>query len=147
WLNPPSGGNNRPDVRPPNERAAIPVPGVHFKDVTKTAGINFQHFNGASGKKLLPETLGSGVAFLDFDDDGWPDILFINGRPWPGFPHQGPMPMPVLYRNKRDGTFEDVTKQMGLDVPMFGMGVTVGDYDNDGYPDVFISCVGKHRLF
>jgi len=94
---------------------------------------------------LLPETLGSGCAFLDYDADGWQDILLINGMDWPGRKRQRSTLR--LYKNNRNGTFMDVTKAAGLDVEMYGMGVAVGDYNNDGFPDIFITCVGQNRLF
>jgi hypothetical protein len=119
--------------------------GFHFTNVTAAAGIQFQHNSGAYGGKLLPETLGSGCAFLDYDRDGWQDILLVNGMDWPG--HQRQRSTLKLYRNNRDGTFSDVTKAAGLDVEMYGMGVAAGDYNNDGFPDIFISCVGQSRLF
>ena len=121
--------------------------GLDFRlvDVTSAAGIHFHHNTGAYGGKLLPETLGSGCAFLDYDADGWQDILLINGMDWPGHKRQ---PTTLrLYHNNRNGTFTDVTRHAGLDIEMYGMGVAVGDYNNDGYPDVFISCVGQNRLF
>jgi len=120
-------------------------PGFRFTDVTGAAGIHFEHNSGAYGGKLLPETLGSGCAFLDYDADGWQDILLVNSMDWPG--HKRQRTTMKLYRNNRNGTFTDVTKDAGLDVEMYGMGVAVGDYNNDGYPDVFISCVGQSRLF
>ena len=116
-----------------------------FADVTSVAGLQFQHNSGAYGGKLLPETLGSGCAFLDYDRDGWQDILLINGMDWPG--HKRQRSTLRLYRNNRNGTFTDVTKSSGLDLEMYGMGVAVGDYNNDGFPDIFISCVGQSRLF
>jgi len=116
-----------------------------FADVTAQAGINFNHNSGAYGGKLLPETLGSGCAFLDYDADGWPDILLINSMDWPG--HKRQRSTLKLYRNNRNGTFTDVTKAAGLDVELYGMGVAVADYDNDGFPDIFISCIGQSRLF
>lgn len=128
-------------------RQAIPVPEVPFVDVTKAAGITFTHENGLSGKKLLPETMGGGVAVLDFDRDGWQDLFFVNSCPWPGHQGRDEKATSHLYRNKGNGTFEDVTQAMGLNRPMYGMGVTVGDYNNDGYPDLFISCVGQNCLF
>jgi len=103
------------------------------------------HNNGAFGGKLLPETLGSGCAFLDYDGDGWQDILLINGSGWPG--HKRQRSTMKLYRNNRNGTFTDVTRAAGLDIEMYGMGVAVGDYNNDGFPDIFITCVGQNRLF
>jgi hypothetical protein len=125
--------------------AAGGEPGFRFADVTVAAGIHFQHNSGAYGGKLLPETLGSGCAFLDYDADGWQDILLVNSMDWPG--HKRQRTVLKLYHNNRNGTFTDVTKAAGLDVEMYGMGVAVGDYNNDGFPDVFISCVGQSRLF
>ncbi len=93
----------------------------------------------------MPETLGAGCAFLDYDGDGWQDILLINGMDWPGHKHQ--RSTLKLYRNNRDGTFSDVTHHAGLDLEMYGMGVAVGDYDNDGYPDILVTCVGQNVLF
>ncbi|GAC1701942.1 MAG: CRTAC1 family protein [Candidatus Acidiferrum sp.] len=123
---------------------APPLP-FRFADVTSAAGIQFQHNSGAYGGKFLPETLGSGCAFLDFDQDGWQDILLVNGMDWPG--HKKQRSTLRLYRNNRNGTFTDVTHSAGLDLEMYGMGVAVGDYNNDGFPDLYISCVGQSRLF
>ena len=120
-------------------------PGFRLTDVTSAAGIQFQHNSGAYGGKLLPETLGSGCAFLDYDADGWQDILLINGMDWPQ--HKRQRTTLRLYRNNRDGTFTDVTHRAGLDVEMYGMGVAVGDYNNDGFPDILVTCVGQNRLF
>jgi hypothetical protein len=127
--------------------AAAPAtsPGFRFVDVTATAGIQFQHNSGSFGGKFLPETLGSGCAFLDYDRDGWQDIILINGMDWPG--HKQRRSTLRLYHNNRNGTFTDVTARAGLDVEMYGMGVAVADYDNDGFPDIFITCVGQNRLF
>ena len=106
--------------------------------------MQFRHNSGAYGGKLLPETLGAGCAFLDYDGDGWQDILLINGMDWPG--HKRERSTLKLYRNNRNGTFSDVTRSAGLDIEMYGMGVAVGDYDNDGYPDILVTCVGQNRL-
>jgi len=125
--------------------AMAPQLGLKFTDVTAQAGIHFQHNSGAYGGKLLPETLGSGCAFLDYDNDGWQDILLVNAMDWPG--HKRQRSTPRLYHNNRDSTFTDVTKATGLDIEMYGMGVAVGDYDNDGFPDLLITCVGQSRLF
>lgn len=119
-------------------------PSVRFTDVTEAAGIRFKHVNGAAGDKLLPETMGGGVAVIDFDRDGKPDLFFVNSRPWPGQPGSATQ---ALYRNKGDGTFEDVTQAAGLAVELYGMGAAVGDIDNDGWPDLFLSAVGGNRLF
>jgi hypothetical protein len=125
--------------------SAPPQALVVFTDATQAAGIRFKHVSGAFGKKYLPETMGSGAAFLDFDGDGWQDILLVNSKNWPGRP--GPRSIPALYRNNHDGTFTDVTKAAGLDVEMYGMGVTAADYDNDGRVDVYLTALGGNHLF
>jgi enediyne biosynthesis protein E4 len=118
---------------------------VQFRDITAQAGIHFVHNNAAFGKKWLPETLGAGCAFIDYDNDGYPDILLVNGEDWPG---RAKAPSTLkLYHNNRDGTFTDVTRKAGLAVSMFGMGVAVADYDNDGHDDLFITALGQSRLF
>ncbi|MGH9654608.1 MAG: CRTAC1 family protein [Bryobacteraceae bacterium] len=118
--------------------------GVRFTDVTASAGIHFRHYNGAKGKKWLPETMGSGCAFVDLDGDGWPDILLLNDKDWkPGRTRH----TLALYKNNRNGTFTDVTKGSGLDIPMYAMGVAVADYDNDGLPDIYITALGGDHLF
>jgi enediyne biosynthesis protein E4 len=121
------------------------APSFLLKDVSKAAGIDFKHNSGAYGGKLLPETLGSGCAFLDYDGDGYQDILLVNSMDWPG--HKRSRSTLRLYRNNRNGSFADVTKAAGLDVELYGMGVAIGDYNNDGFPDVLITCVGQNRLF
>src|SRR5436309_2247895 len=118
---------------------------IQFRDVTQLAGIHFVHNNGAFGKKFLPETMGPGVAFIDYDNDDWPDIFLVNGMDWPG--HVQKHSTPKLYHNNHDGTFTDVTHKAGLDVEMFGLGVAVGDYDNDGFDDLFVTAYGQSRLF
>jgi enediyne biosynthesis protein E4 len=128
---------------------AVPDTGFRLVDVTSQSGIRFRHNSGAYGGKLLPETLGSGCAFLDYDRDGWQDILLVNGANWPGQKRDNnsePSRL-KLYRNNRNGTFSDVTRSAGLDIEMYGMGVAIGDYDNDGFPDILITCVGQNRLF
>jgi len=126
--------------------AAQPPPAIpQFTDATASAGIRFRHTNGAFGKKYLPETLGSGVAFLDVDNDGWQDILLVNSRTWPG--QTGPPSYPALYRNNHNGTFSDITRTAGLAVEMYGLGVTAADYDNDGDVDIYITALGPNHLF
>lgn len=121
------------------------APGFQLVDVTASAGLQFRHNNGAYGGKLLPETLGSGCAFLDYDGDGWQDILLVNGMDWAG--HTRQRSTLRLYRNNRNGAFTDVTRAAGLDVELYGMGVTVGDFNNDAFPDLLVTCVGQNRLF
>ena len=122
-----------------------PANAITFRDITQKAGIHFVHNNAALGKKYLPETMGPGVAFIDYDNDGWPDIFVVNGMDWPG--HASKHSTPKLYHNNHDGTFTDVTHKAGLDIEMFGMGVAVGDYDNDGYDDLFVTALGQSHLF
>jgi hypothetical protein len=117
---------------------------VVFTDVTAKAGIHFIHNAGRTGKKYLPETLGAGCAFFDADGDGWQDILLINGK---DFTPTGRRSRAALYRNNHDGTFTDITAGSGLDVEMYGMGVAIGDYDNDGRDDVYITALGGDHLF
>jgi hypothetical protein len=135
-----------PPVRPVEVKPEA-LPDVKFADVTKEAGIHFVHYNGAVGGKLLPETMGAGVAFIDYDLDGDPDLFFVNSSAWPG--HDGPSPAPTqaLYRNDGKGHFEDVSKAAGLDKTFYGQGVAVGDYDNDGDPDLYVTAMGGGHLF
>jgi hypothetical protein len=132
---------------PPTSLENPPRPSspIEFTDVTAQAGIHFKHNSGAFGKKYLPETMGSGVCFLDYDNDGWQDILLVNSMDWPG--HKSGNSFPALYHNNKDGTFTDVTRQAGLAVEMYGLGCAVADYDNDGYDDIYITTVGSNHLF
>jgi hypothetical protein len=117
---------------------------VQFKDVTTAAGIRFTHNSGRAGKKYLPETMGSGGAFLDMDGDGWQDILLLNSKDWAA---RGRRSISALYKNNRNGTFTNVTAGSGLDAEMYAMGVAVADYDNDGREDVYITALEGDRLF
>jgi hypothetical protein len=139
WLAVASALSGQAPTSPP---ASSPVT---FRDITQKAGIHFVHNNAAFGKKYLPETMGPGVAFIDYDNDGWQDIFVANGTDWPGRPPKHSTPK--LYHNNHDGTFTDVTHKASLDVELFGMGVAVGDYDNDGFDDLFITTMGQSRLF
>ena len=128
--------------------SAAEMPTVRFTDITRQAGITFVHENGAYGDKLLPETMGGGVAFLDYDNDGKPDLLFINSSFWPGHIPAGKRPpLMALYHNEGNGKFKDVTAGSGLDISLYGMGVACGDYDNDGLVDIFITAVGGNHLY
>ena len=120
--------------------------GVVFKDVTRSAGIRFMHDNGGSGREYMPESMGSGCAFWDYDGDGDADILLINCAP---LHERGSEPPPTmaLYRNNGDGRFSDVTARAGLDQPMYGMGCAAGDYDNDGDSDLYVAGLGANRLY
>lgn len=120
------------------------IPGVKFTDVTSAAGIHFVHNAGKAGKKYLPETLGSGAAFIDADGDGWIDILLVNSKDWTP---RGRKSLCALYRNNHNGTFTDITAGSGLDTEMYGIGVAVGDFDNDGRDDVYITALEGDRLF
>ena len=122
-----------------------PAQNIQFRDITSEAGIHFVHNNGAFGKKYLPETMGPGCAFIDYDNDGWPDIVLVNGENWSG--HAGPATSLQLYHNNHDGTFTDVTRKAGLAISRFGLGVAVGDYDNDGHDDLFVTALGQSHLF
>src|SRR5258706_602810 len=115
-----------PSASPTPPRPSGPV---EFTDVSAQAGIHFKHNSGAFGKKYLPETLGTGCAFLDFDNDGWQDILIVNSTAWPE--RKTPRTFLALYHNNQDGTFTDVTRQAGLAVEMYGIGVAAADYAND----------------
>ena len=129
--------------------SAMPAPRpsgpIQFTDITEQAGIHFKHNTGAFGKKYLPETMGNGACFLDYDNDGWQDILIVNSMDWPE--HKTGKSYSALYHNNHDDTFTDVTKQAGLAVEMYGLGCAVADYDNDGYEDIYITGVSGNRLF
>jgi hypothetical protein len=119
--------------------------GVAFTDVTAISGIKFTHNSGRAGKKWLPETLGSGGAFFDYDGDGWLDVFLVNSKDWT--PKPGRRSLSALYRNTGTGKFVNVTAGSGLDVELFGFGVAAGDYDNDGRPDLYVTALEGDRLF
>src|SRR5215475_14846452 len=105
--------------------AGAQAPSVRFTDISQSSGIHFIHHNGAFGGKYLPETLGPGCAFIDYDNDGYPDILLVNGRDWPG--HGASNTTLKLYHNNGNGTFTDVTVKAGLAISLYGMGVAIAD--------------------
>ncbi len=146
-LPPPRVTQLVPPVAPTRPDAQIPA--ATFTDITKAAGIRFVHNNGAAGGKLLPETMGGGVAFFDYDNDGAQDLLFVNGTNWPGQSTTAAKSFAAaLYHNDGHGEFADVTAGSGLDiVGFYGMGVAVGDFDNDSFVDVFLTGVGGYKLF
>ncbi len=125
--------------------AALPGgAGIKFVDTSTSAGIHFSHYNGATGRKWLPETIGSGCAFVDLDGDGWADIFLLNGKDWMPTTNRH---FPALYRNNRNGTFSDITKGSGLDIEMYANGVAAADYDNDGLADIYVTALEGDRLF
>lgn len=128
------------------EQAAVEVPELTFTDVTAAAGIDFVHDNRLTGDKLLPETMGGGCAFLDYDNDGDQDILLVDSNRWPSEPARPDEPSLRLYANDGAGKFADVTQEAGIRLSCYGMGLAVGDYDNDGDEDVFVTAVGANAL-
>src|SRR6202030_1074470 len=136
-----------PNGTPQSAKSRLPLRSsgpIQFTDVTAPAGIRFKHNTGAFGKKYLPETMGSGVCFLDYDNDGWQDIFFVNSMDWPE--HKTGKSFPALYHNNHDGTFTDVTRQAGLAVETYGLGCAVGDYDNDGFEDLYLTTVCSNHF-
>ena len=152
-----AGCHPKPSTTPVAPVATKTPFGVTFTDVTRQAGIDFHHVNGGFGQKWLPETMGSGLAWIDYDGDGYQDLFLVNSRPWTAAERRaagdkpgstsGPPATCKLYHNNHDGTFTDVTKKAHLDIPMYGMGVCVGDYDNDGHPDLYVTGLGRNYLF
>jgi enediyne biosynthesis protein E4 len=134
--------------RPQTAEAEETTPPIRFTDVTTTAGLSFVHENGSSTERYLPETMGAGVAFFDFDGDDRPDLFFADGvAVTTAARGGGAKPAGRLYRNRGDGTFEDVTEGAGLGSAFLAMGTAVGDFDNDGRTDLFVSGVGAQRLY
>ena len=151
WFSRDGGVETGPDivVDLPQERGESTrvMPTVLFVDITSESGIDFVHENGAFGDKMLPETMGGGCAFLDFDDDGDQDMLLVNSNYWSFDPTQHSQPTMALYENDGSGHFSDATHRSALNLSFYGMGAAVADYDNDGDADVFITAVGMNHLF
>ena len=124
----------------------VSVPRIVFTEVTQDAGIDFEHVTGAYGERLLPETMGGGVAFLDYDNDGDQDLLLVDSGEWPWRGDSASRGALRLFRNRGDGVFDDVSAEAGLEAHLYGMGVAVGDYDADGHVDVFVTAVGQNLL-
>src|SRR5438128_5687488 len=121
---------------------------IVFSDITKQAGLEkFLHRSGSPDKKTILETVGSGVALLDYDNDGWLDIYFLNGSTLAAQKGQEPSPRAMLLHNNHDGTFTDATDHAGVANERWGFGVAVGDYDNDGWPDIYVANFGRNRLY
>jgi hypothetical protein len=139
-----------PAASKPDPTVPVPTAGdrVTFTDITAQAGIRWRHFSGARGRKFMPESESPGCAFFDYDGDGRPDILLLNDAEWPGGKTGSQQTHLALYHNEGNGLFTDVTRGSGLDIEMYAMGVAVGDYDNDGREDLYITCVlGSSHLF
>ena len=145
WLSIQSAGS--PSVRAGNSEGANAKPIAHFTDIAQKAGLTAPViFGGENTKKYIIETTGTGVAIFDYDNDGWPDIFVVNGTKLEGLP-SGKAPTSHLYRNNHDGTFTDVTEKAGLTHSGWGQGVCVGDYDNDGFEDLYVTYYGKNVLY
>src|SRR5215475_6948788 len=141
----------RPSDSPPAPSPAAvlePTPGVPwFIDVTAAAGIDFQHFDSATPMHYIHETFGSGIGWIDYNNDGWPDLFCIQDGPVRPGDAPGALPSCKLFRNNGDGTFTDVTVAVGLTKTGFGMGCAVGDFDNDGYDDLVVTYLGGVTLY
>jgi hypothetical protein len=152
WLSRPPQDSTQPPEAQVQAPAALPAtrshqpPAVRFTNISDAAGIDFVHVNGAYGERLMPETIGGGAAFFDYDNDGDQDLFLVNFRHWPDHPGDS-TPTQALYRNDGSGRFEDVTEASGLAIEAYGMGVAVGDYDADGWSDLFLSSLKKNYLF
>ena len=127
-------------------KASVAAPPLRFANIAAEAGVHFVHDNGAYGERLLPETMGGGVAFFDYDNDGDPDLLLVNSSHWPWRPAPAEPPTSRLYRNRGDGSFDDVSAAAGMALQLYGMGVAVADVDDDGYVDVFVTALDGNRL-
>jgi enediyne biosynthesis protein E4 len=152
WVKHPPPAN-KPVQTAKIEAPAVPKapreqpPTVAFTDITESAGIGFVHVNGAYGERLMPETIGSGAGFIDYDRDGDQDLLLVNSRYWEGHAKEGrPAPTQALYANDGHGRFTDVTQAAGLALSFYGMGVAIGDYDGDGWDDIYFTGLNANHL-
>ena len=147
----PSHAAHEPDTSAQESGSSPPTDSpspISFEEVSQVAGITFRHQSGATPRQFLPEVLGGGAAWLDYNRDGYLDLFLVQGGTFPPNPNDIPAaPTSRLYRNQGDGTFVDVTAEVGLATPGYGQGVTVGDYDNDGYPDLFVTNFNGGRLY
>src|SRR5262245_39329295 len=147
-LNVPSSGPAdplNPDGAPAPAPPADPFagkPDIVFREVTAGSGVTFRHVDGATDYHYVPEIMGGGVAWLDYDNDGYYDLFLVQSGPFPADPKAPPAPASRLYRNNGDGTFTDVTETVGLVQRGYGQGVATGDYDADGWPDLLVTCFG-----
>ena len=140
------------EYQPPSQLSKqVEIPHVVFVEESVKRGLIFKHNNGATGERMLPETMGSGVAFIDFDNDGDEDVVFANGSSWPWDEEQNVQSDKAasqqIFANDGKGYFSNVTVKMGLDEIFYGTGIAVGDVNNDGYDDLFIAAVGENRLY
>jgi hypothetical protein len=140
------------DIQAPviQQETAVGPPVIRFTDITRQSGIDFKHVNGAYGDKLLPETMGGGVAFIDYDNDGDQDLILVNSRNWSMHTYaetEEQTATTSLYQNDGTGKFTDVSAHSGLALSSYGMGIATGDIDNDGWTDVYITTLGKNHLF
>ena len=129
-----------------SDRSEEKIKAISLTDITEASGIDFTHVNGAFGEKWMPETVGSGGGFLDYNNDGWPDIFLVNSSYWPGHGNPAERPGPALFENNKDGTFTDVSQQAGLDFSVYGMGCSFADFDADGDLDIYITATGDNLL-
>src|SRR5271156_1712355 len=147
-----TGGTHAPvldsEKRPITAGGFVKTGPVVFQDIAAKAGLTtWHHTMGSPSKKFIVEATGSGVALLDYDQDGWLDIYMVNGSTFDAQSGKAPAPHAALFHNNHDGTFTDVTEKAGVTNERWGFGVAVGDYDNDGWPDLYVSNFGKNRLY
>ncbi len=152
----PSAGNVHSPGAPPisprrtpiTENGIVDSGPVVFQDIAKAAGLSgWSHTMGAPDKALICDVNGSGVGLIDYDNDGWLDIYLVNGSNFPALDGKQEPPHAALFHNNHDGTFTDVAAKAGVTNDRWGFGVAIADYDNDGWPDIFVTNLGKNRLY